>query len=418
MKPLPVSIVLIAAGQPSSNPRLVKEAITLANRGYQITVLYCFWVAWADEADSTLFREHPSINWIRVGGHPVHQKEKYWFTRLRHKFFRIIASLFPGNITWQLMAGTRCFPELRKAAIGLEAKLYVAHNLGALAPAALAAKKNRSRYGLDAEDYYRGQIPEDDRKAIRAVTVIEDRYIPGTAFLTAASPLIAARYKELYPGADPLIVNNVFSIDHLQPEPSPYQRGETLKLFWFSQTVGTDRGLETVIAAIGRLKAASVTFTILGSCSSQERERLSSLAASSGVKEQQLNFLDPVAPDKIFALAASHHIGMATETSRTLNRRIALTNKIFTYPLGGLAIIATDIDSQRDFLQNYSGIGALYTDGDDQALASLLESYIANPGILNNIRTSAWNYAKSTLNWEKEQLGLVEKIGSVLKDVV
>jgi len=299
-----------------------------------------------------------------------------------------------------------------------KADLYIAHNLAALPAAMAAAVKWRALCAFDAEDYHLGQMEATAGKEYQLVKRLEETYMHHCVYISAASPLIAGTYADRLKIGDILVVNNVFSVKNLQPEPLPYRRGQTLKLFWFSQTVGPDRGLETVISAMGRLQAGDITLSILGSCSKIERRRLLSLAVSSGVQERQLNFIDPVPPDEIFMLAASHHIGLAMETNRTLNRRIALTNKLFSYPLSGLGIIATDTPGQRDFLQRYPGIGHLYADGDTPALTSLLEAYIADPGILNHIRLQAWNYAKTTLNWEQEQIGLLDRIAAVLRDAI
>jgi glycosyltransferase involved in cell wall biosynthesis len=296
-----------------------------------------------------------------------------------------------------------------------KAALYIAHNLAALPVVVEAAAKWGAACGFDAEDYHIGQLEEMAGKEYQLRKRIEDAYMPRCNYISAASPLIAATYAERLSLRDILVVNNVFPIGYLQPRPLPYEPGQPLKLCWFSQTVGSDRGLETLIAAMGRLPNREIVCTILGSCSESEKQRLLSLAATSQVREDQIHFMAPVPPDEIFAIAARHHIGLALETNRTLNRRIALTNKIFTYPLAGLATIATDTPGQRDFMEKYPGQGALYPDGDASALAFLLDTFAGDPGKLNSCREQAWNYARTVLNWEHEQVGLLERIALQLE---
>ena len=409
---MPAGIVLLTAGQPSSNPRLVKEAIALAESGYKVTVLYCYWIAWAEKGDEQLFREHPSIDWIRVGGHPVYEKGIYWFTRIRHKWVRMLSNLFPRNLRIQQGAYIRCFNELKKAAMRQKAGLYIAHNLGALAPAALAARKNKTLYGFDGEDYFRGQSSANDPNA-KKVILIEDAYLPDGAYHTAASPLIGTRYKDDYPGIHPVVVNNVFSLSFLQPAPLPYLLNEELKLFWFSQTVGAGRGLEEVIAAMGNLGTQNISCTILGSCSPGMKTQLLSVAASNGVQEPQLRFIEPVLLPEIFRLAADHHIGLATETGMNLNNEIALSNKILSYPLAGLAIVASDTSAQQLFLEEHPGTGRLYKRGDTAGLAGIFDLFMHDPERLNALRQNAYDLAKQTLNWEYEKevfLGIIKGI--------
>jgi len=44
-------IVLITTGQPSCNPRVVKEADALSAAGHEVTVIYNYYIGWADEND-------------------------------------------------------------------------------------------------------------------------------------------------------------------------------------------------------------------------------------------------------------------------------------------------------------------------------------------------------------------------------
>jgi len=413
------TIVIVTIGQPSTNPRMVKEYTALKQAGYRVKVLYAYWADWALATDAALLAEKPfdPDDFILAGGSPRVQKGVYQFSRLYFKCARIFTLKTSLPFFWKWALNRPSF-FLAKKAKKEKADLYIAHNLAALPAAMAAAVKWRALCAFDAEDYHLGQMEATAGKEYQLVKRLEETYMHRCAYISAASPLIARSYADRLKIGDILVINNVFSVNNLQPEPLPYRQGETLKLFWFSQTVGPDRGLETVISAMGRLQAGDVTLSILGSCSEMEKQRLLSLAVSAGGQEQQLNFIDPVSPDEIFMLAASHHIGLAVETNRILNRQIALTNKLFTYPLSGLAIIATDTPGQRDFLQRYPGIGQLYADGAIPGLTSLLQAYVADPEILNHIRLRAWNYAKTTLNWEQEQIGLLDRIAAVMRDAV
>lgn len=407
-------IVLITPGQPSSNPRLLKEALALQSAGYQVSVIYSFWVHWADESDKRLFQNNPGIQWILAGGHPEHQKMLYWYTRIKHKISRYLAQVFPSVQSFQEMAFIRTSRELEKKAVSIYADLYIAHNLGALRPVSRAAAKYRTRYAFDAEDYHRGQ-ENPESIGNKQTVLLEDHYLPGVAGCTAASPLIASAYRKLYPSLSPIVINNVFSRKFLQPSPAPYQQKEELKLFWFSQAAGPGRGLEELIQAMGQVKGFSISCTILGACSNIFREELLKAAESCGLKNWQLRFLGPVALEQIFEIAYDHHIGMAPEITATINRQICLTNKIFTYLLAGLAIIASDTPAQKLFLEENKDIGEIYSSGDAGSLASLLQGYAGNPDKLNTHRSNARMLAKSTLNWETEQVYYLKQIAKTLQ---
>lgn len=394
--------MLITPGQPSSNPRLAKEAVALYQAGYEVSVLYCFWTAWAEESDTRLFASYPGIRWICAGGRPGNGMSAYWYTRLRHKLQRKMLQFFPSTGRRMERSLSRAAIELENLARKLPADLYIAHNLAALRPAAIAAAKNGGRYAFDGEDYHRGQESPGSPE-YRQTVLTEDHYLPGAAYCTAASPLIGTAYQKDYPALHPTVINNVFSLGYLQPPPIPYKTGDELKLFWFSQTVGRQRGLEEAIAAMASVTDIHLSLTILGSCSPEMRGSLQDLARNAGLASRQLNFHDPVDLDGIFPLAHTHHIGLALEVKTIGNRQICLTNKLFTYMLAGLFTVATDTAAQTRFLAENPGIGETYPAGDAQKLGDIIASLAKDPEKLNAARVKAQHLATTNFNWEAEQ---------------
>jgi glycosyltransferase involved in cell wall biosynthesis len=407
-----VKIVIIIIGQPSTNPRTVKEYSALSANGHQVKVLYGYWIDWAVLTDTAMFQSGvlDEKDFYCIGGSKVKKKYLYYLSAV---FFKTIHFLnfWLGITIFSEWCLNRPSFFLMRAAKKHEADLYIAHNLSALPAAALAAKKNNAPYAFDAEDYHRGQV-EEYAYEYKFTKRIEDKYLPGVVYCSAASPGIAEKYAAHYPGLDPVVINNVFSKQYLQPQPELYQKGELLKLFWFSQTVGKGRGLEEMIKVMGLLKNIPLHFTILGDCSAIMRNYLLELATEAGIKEDQLHFIDPVALEDIFRIAAEHHIGLAIETGYNINYQIALTNKLFVYLLSNLAVLATNTPAQQQFLDSYAGIGRYYTIGDTGELAAIIEKWYNDPEALNTIRNRAHEIAATKLNWEEEQkifLQLVDK---------
>ena len=54
---MPKKIAILTTGQPSTNPRMLKEYISLKKANYDVKVFYCFWQEWATKADATLFED-------------------------------------------------------------------------------------------------------------------------------------------------------------------------------------------------------------------------------------------------------------------------------------------------------------------------------------------------------------------------
>ena len=60
----------------------------------------------------------------------------------------------------------------------------------------------------------------------------------------------------------------------------------------------------------------------------------------------QIVLHEPAAPDDMVALAQPYDAGLACEEPYALNRRICLTNKIFTYLAAGVPVLLTRTPAQ------------------------------------------------------------------------
>ncbi|MEE1945149.1 hypothetical protein VRU48_08520 [Pedobacter sp. KR3-3] len=402
-------IVIITSGQPSLNPRLVKEADALVDAGYEVTVIYQYWNDWGTALDKKLLA---GKKWKAhlVGGSPITGKIQYLKSRLSFKIARFLLKKFGFKNALLEQAIGRCTPMLINKAKAIKADLYIAHNLAALPAAVLAAKKNKAKCGFDAEDFHRNEVsdnPSDLDVALK--TRIEDKYLPQLDYLTTASPLISDAYKKLYPNKAPLTLLNVFPKQHLVKQKA--NDSPALKLFWFSQTIGINRGLENVIKAIGK---KNVELHLLGNHDDSIRAYFTALASQSGLSQDHIHFYKPIPADEIFAFATRFDIGLATELSTPKNRDICLTNKIFTYVQSGLAVLASATTAQSAFLQQFPAMGVVYGQNDIQSLSLAIDNYANDRNLLANHQANASAYALNTLNWDYEKNKLLTLVHATL----
>jgi glycosyltransferase involved in cell wall biosynthesis len=402
------NITLITTGQPSTNPRLIKEADFLCSLGYNVKVIYCFYQPWAQQLDKSIISKNPGM-YICRGGDPVKSKFTYYKTRLRQKLCQLLFSYFKG---WGIPenAISRTHSEALSAAKKIKTDLYIAHNLGALPAAVKAANYMGCKVGYDAEDMHSAQFNNVSMMYLLN-KYIEVKYFNRTDYFTAASPLIADNYRQTYPGLQPLVINNVFPKVNT-PFNENYHTGDNVKLFWFSQTIGADRGLENIVAAMA--EAPKTELHLLGSCTAEYKSTLLDVAIKNQVQPNRIIFHPPIPSDELMAFAAQFDIGMASETGSTLNREICLTNKIFTYLQSGLAIIASDTQAQRLFLSEYSWAGKLYQKNNTKSLAGCLNEYLQNPEALHQTRLGNYQLGQTDLNWETESHKFEDIISSTL----
>ena len=400
---LNLKIVLITSGQPALNPRLVKEADLLAAAGYEVIVIYQHWTAWATEVEKTLL---PQKQWraIQVGGSPKSQVILHWYTRIKFKVLRLFYKYF------------KLFPEAtvaRSADLLLShakkhaADLYIAHNLGALPVAVKAAKFHHAKCGFDAEDFHRYENADDqNHPTVKLNTFIENKYIPQVNYLTASSPLTASAYEKLFNRLCPVILNVLPKINQ-----RPLLINNTvLRIFWFSQTIGNDRGIENIIDALN-ISENKFEMHLLGKVDLLYVEMLRNKLDKN---KSQLHFHAPIAPDKIPHFASQFDIGIASETGFSINNNYALSNKIFTYIQTGLATIASDTPAQKDLITRYHGIGKLYANNNPHHLASIFDNYHTDRTLLAQHKSFAFNLGQTVLNWEVER----EKFLNIVQSII
>jgi len=410
-------ICLLAPGQPSVDPRLVKEADALHEVGHEVQVLCSHMIPWADAADRELLQTR-SWTCTYVGGDFNGRSAEYWRTRLRHALARRLPLAWPLSGRLRRYAVCRVLPELAGAAMRARADLYIAHYTGALVAAADAARANRALFGFDAEDFETGSYPlaAGPSPMDRLVERFERQYLPRCSYVTAASPGIAEAYNARYGIPLPTTILNVFPLAERPRELRAMPPDGPLRLYWFSQTIGLGRGLEDVIQAMGQLKGCNIELHVRGRWAPGHDTLLFELAASSGVRPRQVVVHEPGVPDQMARMAAECDVGLAVEQPVSQNRQICLTNKIFTYLLAGNAVIATATRGQQLIMETIGDAGFCYEPGDVNALARGLRLWYENRNILQQARQKSWDWGTRRFNWDLEKKKLVQQIEAVLHD--
>jgi glycosyltransferase involved in cell wall biosynthesis len=408
-------ICLMTPGQPSTNPRLVKEADTLQQAGHKVHVLCSHMIDWADEADKRLLA---SREWTcsYVGGE--RNSWTYKWTRLRHGLVRRVPGAWHAGTWLGDRALTRVTPELLAAAEAYKADLYIAHYAGALAAAMRAAKKNGGYVAFDAEDFESGYYVTESGpgKLDRLVEDVERKYLGECLYVTAASPGIAAAYRTKYHIPLPTGILNVFP---LSERPCAFREttlSGPLRLHWFSQTIGPGRGLEDVIRAMAKLTGHQIELHLRGMVRLEYWEQLLNLVKTEGLLPRRLSLRGPCAPGELIREAAEFDVGLALEQPASLNKRLCASNKLFSYLLAGNAIAATVTEGQTDILQTIGKAGFLFPAGNVDALAEGLCRWAENREQLHEARRQAWFWGSRSFNWDLEKKKFLSVVSEVLSE--
>jgi glycosyltransferase involved in cell wall biosynthesis len=401
-------------GHVSTNPRLVKEADALSESGHEVRVIAADYLGWAQAADT----DFSNRSWrleekLRFGPRaPLSMRVKQ---AVRQRGARLCAKL---GVRSEVIDSAACHPigaDLIEAGRRTPADLYVAHYVAALPAAAHAAKLNGALYAFDAEDFHLGDLPDVPQHAFEKslIRAIEGRYLPGCAYVTASSPGIAEAYARTYGIAKPTVVLNVFprpQAAHMATSRGSASPGPSI--YWFSQTIGRNRGLECAVHAIGRARSKPHLY-IRGNPDGQFVDTLRCIAKNEGT-DHQLHFLAPRAPSEMERLAAIYDVGLSGETGHTENRRIALTNKLFSYLLAGIPILMADVPAHLAFATDLKKCAQLYSIDDADELAQVMDNWFLDDVALKTARFAAWELGRTRFNWEYEKERFLDRVNRVL----
>ncbi len=402
------SVCIVTPGALGSNPRVVKEADALQAAGFDVHVI-C-----VKPAPELEFRD---VDVLVRAGWTAHRidllRPGVWpLVRARQLAARAVfaATRWPAPADTAFSAYGHV---LSRRAMAVRADHYVAHYPAALPAAAMAARRSGATYAFDAEDFHQGDWPADQAYAFeRAVLrAIERKHLSGCAYVTASSDGIAEAYAAAYGAPKPTVVLNVFPRSEAPAGATPAGEARPApSVYWFSQTIGPDRGLECAVRAIG-LSLARPHLFLRGSPAAGFVDRLRAIAADCGA-EDRLHVLEPAPPSQMARCAAVFDLALSGEPGHTANNALALGNKLFTYLLGGVPIALSDTPAHRAFQAQAGAAAQLFPSGNAGALAACLDDWLLAPDRLATARALAYRLGQDRFNWDIEQARLVNLVAN------
>ena len=409
------SVCLVTPGHVASTPRLVKEADALADAGYDVHVVAGRHFLSVDPLDAEIFSaakwRHTLVDYCGGAGVAVR--------KLLRRLARQLITTAPLATAGIAARGHHAeIARLTAAARQTRARFYLGHCLGALPAVAQAARAGSASYGFDAEDFHDAETTEavndrTERMIRRTLTV---HYLPGCDYLTAAAPLIATRYAEIYGVETPQTVLNVFPLSHAPAapvEPEPISEQRPARCYWFSQTIGPGRGLEAIVTIFARMRTP-VELHLRGHVAASYKIRLQSHAHVSGLR-RPIVFLPPAPPAEMVRLAASFDLGLSVEESQPLNRDLCLTNKVFVYLLAGIPQFLSRTRAQAELAPELGAAALLGDLESPQDAARMLDEFFASPARIVEAKRTAWELARRRFCWDIEKEKFLSGIAEVLK---
>jgi LmbE family N-acetylglucosaminyl deacetylase len=407
------SICLVSGSHVSSNPRLVKEADALHAAGYNVHVIAGRNFPPGDALDAAIFsRARWSFTLVDYSSGCRARVQ-----RIVRRLARLLLARSTRAPLW--LAARAHHPaaaQLSAAASRIRADLYIGHTLVGLIAAASAARHHHSRLGFDAEDFHlhetvaASSLPEEQNSIRR----LESSLLPRCVHLTAAAPLIAAAYASTYGIRKPLTVQNAFPLAEAPiPTDSVARPHDPARFYWFSQTIGPGRGLESVVHTLALLKhpaSLSLRGTLINDTYANTLATLARTAGFGGA----IHFLPPAPSEAMARLASEHDIGLAIEPSTPPNREICLANKLYTYLLAGIPIACTPTRAHQALAREL-GDAARVIDLDEPAqAAATLDAILLDRLRYAAARRHSFHLGQTRYNWEYEAPSLLAAVAQAL----
>jgi hypothetical protein len=380
---------------------MLKSADALAAAGYHVRMIATCHEPWATDTDRDV-RSRRSFPVTVINYRRDEDPLSYYQTGARHRTARAAAAAVGvqrAPLRVVAHAFGRVHAEIVDAIAAEESDLIYGGTTGALAAIAEAARRQSTAYGLDLEDLHSGETSGPDAGLADALASrVEQAVVGRAAFITTSSEAIGAVYRDQY-GVSPVVVHNTFPLPSREPDFSRTDL-DLLRLYWFSQTIGPGRGLETAVAAAGRA-GMRAELTLRGRVQAGYLEALCRLASTHAPRLTIIH-QQPASPDAMVDLARGFDVGLALEQMEVRNRQLCVTNKAFTYILAGVAVAITDTPGQHSLGVDLGRAAALVPPGDIDVLAAAFARWASDPAALDCAKRTAWDAATRRWHWEHE----------------
>lgn len=390
---------------------MLKEAGSLAHAGYDVVVH-------AANAGGNLnlqedqrlaarngFRYEPITSALR--GSIFARISAVW-SRLLSRMGRELFRLFGIESHWQLgpsVAG------LARAASAETADYHIVH-LEQAAWVGVKLIEAGQPVGIDFEDWFSEDLTPHARRErpLRLLRELERSLLRGGAHATCPSRAMSDALAKAYGCFPPAVVYNAFrwsdrgALDGVLKD---RKNCRVPSIHWVSQSIGPGRGLEDLFGALPLVEHPAEVHlrgTPVAGCEAW----LDALVPEDWRDRVIVHRL--VSNEELLSRIAEHDIGFAGEMRYCRNKELTVSNKMFHYLLGGLVVVASDTDGQREVAEMAQGAVLLYPSGDAAALAMQLNTLLGSPEMLASAKAAALLAAEGTFCWEHQEGVLLEAV--------
>jgi glycosyltransferase involved in cell wall biosynthesis len=395
-------IVMVVWNDFRNDARVLKEALTLQQFGYQVTVL-ALHTPGVTNVSETLpsgiqvvrVARSPFWKWLK-GRHPVKSPSTPDKSNT--------GSIKPMNLKTQLLrivARAWTHMELLFQTLRVKPDLVHGHDVNTLVTAWLAATIARVPLIYDAHEI------STDREGYASfrnlVGCVEKLLMPRAAGTITTTDVRAKFFARAYSVARPVVLQNrpryikASKLDRIRQE---LTLTEDWPIVLYQGGLQQGRGLDLLVDVAAMIDRAYFVFIGGGRLELPLKEKVTSLGLYNKVF-----FISTVSLDELPSYTASADIGVQPIENTCLNHYSTDSNKLFEYAMAGLPIIASNLPEIRKLVLEHD-LGLLVPSGDIIELASAVRSLVDDSHMRQKLGRNAV-LAAQQLNWEGQEEALL-----------
>jgi glycosyltransferase involved in cell wall biosynthesis len=392
-------ISIVTSGHLSTSPRVWREADALAAGGHEVTVIGVWFDPKQAEIDKQMLSRR---SWVYQAAADLRSRSLWHRGRAR-----LGRTLLAGNVRDPYALGY-AVDRVLTSAIKQKADLTITH-LEVAMWVGTKLHKRGFRVGVDIEDWYSESRVETNVPRSRFLRALEQKILNRSVHATTTSHAMADALAARYQCRKPKVIYN--SVPSFSGSGSAAM-SSPIRLIWFSQTLGRDRGLQDVFAALPLLKG-EWTLELRANASSDIRSWVDSQVAPA--LRPKVCFEPTVPPEQLSCVVAKCDIGLAPDPPSCGNKALTIANKIFEYMQCGLSVVASDTPGQREILTAFPQGGCLYSSGDASSLADILNYWLNDPVRLKASKQPIASEANQRFAYERQAKTLLDSVNRGLE---
>lgn len=375
-----LKVCMLVTNGVTPDPRVMKEALTLSESGYDVTV-----IGTRTKENPTRFEEVSRLKIIRVFRIAFRKKGRI-LPMLKALFKALLINI-----------------EMFQAALRVKADVYHAHDLDTLLVAVMAGKLKGSTIIYDSHELYSEHRDDFPLLIKKGMQLFEGLLIRKVDIVITVNESIAAELKKRYNINKPDVLHNFTRFKKIDQSQCALQRDlmgidSDRIVVLYHGGYQTGRGLEDLIES-AQYVDDNVLIVLRGYGPIEDDLRLSVRQLGLGAK---VKFVPPVAMTRLVEEAVFADIGIVSYRPTCLNNYYSLPNKLFEYMMAGLAIVSRDLPEIKK-LNDDIRFGALFNEDSPQEIARAVNTLARNKELLALCKQRSLQWSENAGNWETEQ---------------